>query len=139
MRKGLAIAAALFIATPAYARVEFASYEGPDSIQVGEGGTKVTRDGIDFWTMGAPPRRFLILVILTDVRQNRIFDGQAIGCRGLARRAREAGGNGLILLGQSQQDGGIRGGWVPVGDSVSFFARRRTDATTQFLVVRYLD
>lgn len=133
------IAIAVSAATPALARVEYAAYDGPDSLRTGEGGTRVTQDGIDFWTTGTPPRRYQVMGILTDGRSNRLWDGHAVGSSGLARRAHDLGANALIVVGENQQDRGIRGGWFNNGGGGTFYGHRRVQTTTQFLVVRYID
>ncbi len=33
---------------------------------IGSGGTKITTDGVDFWTSGNPPRAYLVLGVLMD-------------------------------------------------------------------------
>lgn len=42
----------LAVSTPAVAgaQIDFAIYEGPPQVVTGEGGTKVTKHGIDYWT-----------------------------------------------------------------------------------------
>ncbi|MCZ8018641.1 hypothetical protein [Novosphingobium sp.] len=40
------------------AKIEFSEYSGPELIERGEGGTKITKNGIDYWTSGKPPRRY---------------------------------------------------------------------------------
>jgi len=43
----------------AQAKIDFAAYEGPPQIIQGTGGTKITKNGIDYWTTGTPSRRYL--------------------------------------------------------------------------------
>jgi hypothetical protein len=40
---------------------DFVSYEGKDAVREGQGGERKTVDGIDFWSNGAPPRKFKII------------------------------------------------------------------------------
>lgn len=102
----LAVCAALSVAAPAVAGVEFASYEGPDAVQTGSGGAKVTKEGVDFWTQGTPPRRYQVLGFLTDKRKDKLFSGKAVGSSGLAKRVQKHGGDALILADQNSQYAG---------------------------------
>ena len=131
-----ALLALALVAAPAVAGVEFATYEGPDAIQTGTGGAKLTKDGIDFWTVGTPPRRYQVLGFLTDTRSDKLLSGKAIGSSGLAKRVRDTGGNALIVLDRDKQAAGVVGaintnGWPSWG-------RKVHEITTQFVVVRYL-
>jgi hypothetical protein len=79
---------------------DFVAYEGKDAIQEGIGGEKKTVDGIDFWSNGAPPRRFQLLGYITDSRMKTGLIGM-IRMSGLessiAKQARDAGGDAVIL------------------------------------------
>ncbi len=134
MRAGIILAGligvSLVTATPSDAGTTYATYEGKDSITEGQGGTKVTADGVDFWTTGTPPHRYQILGILTDTRGMGLLSGEAIGNGGLAKRVKELGGSAVVVLGRDTQ---IKGAMV-IGGNVGL-ARR---ATTQMLVVKYL-
>ena len=99
-----------FFASPTWAGSRFSTYEGPDAVQTGTGGAKITKDGVDFWTDGTPPRKYQILGFLTDTRQDKLLSGHAIGSSGLAKRVREAGGDALIVMGQDERNSGIVGG-----------------------------
>ena len=124
------------IASPAWAGVQFSTYEGPDSVQTGTGGAKITKDGIDFWTDGTPPRKYQVLGFITDSRSDKALSGHAIGSGGLAKRVHEAGGDALIVVDQSKENAGMVGsirlnGWPSWGRTVH-------EVTTKFVVVRYL-
>ena len=66
---------ALVLSWPVMGAQVYATYEGTASIQIGSGGTKVTANGIDYWTTGTPPRRYQVLEISTDARKDRLADG----------------------------------------------------------------
>jgi hypothetical protein len=127
----LGCAAVVATSTPAIAGAKFAAYEGRDAVQEGRGGTKVTEDGVDFWTTGTPPRKFQVLGVITDKRGTGLMHGKAVGSAKLAAKIIELGGNGAIVLGEDSQVKGaiVSGGTVMV-------ARRDI---TQLLVVKYLD
>jgi len=57
----------------AHVHQQFAAYDGPTKVFKGEGGTKVTNDGIDFWTTGSPSKNYRVLGILTDQRRDQRF------------------------------------------------------------------
>lgn len=123
--------AALLASTPAIAGTKFAAYEGRDTVQEGQGGTRVEAHGVDFWTTGAPPRRYEILGVLSDTRGAGPLHGEAVGSKRVAAQIRERGGQAAILLDQDSQ---VRGG-VVAGGAV-MLARRNT---TKLLVIRYVD
>ena len=60
------------LASPAWAGTRFSTYEGPDAVQSGTGGAKVSRDGVDFWTDGTLLRKYQVLGFLTDTRQDKL-------------------------------------------------------------------
>ena len=97
---GAMVAAVLLAGPAAHAGAQFAAYEGWDKIQHGQGGDRKVVDGVDFWTQGSPPRRFQILGSITGERRRSGFIG-AVATSGLesdvARRARDAGGDAVIL------------------------------------------
>lgn len=111
--------------------MKFAAYEGLDAIQEGRGGTKVTKDGVDFWTTGAPPRRYQVLGILTDKRGTGILRAEAFGSADVAKKITALGGNAAVL---ADEEINVIGAVVNGGVATS--VRR---ATTQILVLKYLD
>ncbi len=129
----VAVATILFTA-PLAAKQTFASYEGNQAVQTGAGGTKVSANGIDYWTSGTPPRRYQLLGVLTDARKDRLFDGDIVGSKSIAKLTLEAGGSAVIVSDQSVKDAGL------VATYGNGFAAARTvhRTTTQLLVVRYL-
>jgi hypothetical protein len=58
-------------------------YEGPDAVQTGTGGAKITKNGVDFWTNGTPPRRYQIFGFLTDTLQDKLLSGHAMAAAAL--------------------------------------------------------
>ena len=126
---------ALLLASPALSEQVFAAYEGPASIQLGAGGTKITANGIDYWTTGTPPRRYQVLGVLTDARKDRRSDGHVVGSKSVARRTIDAGGNAVIFDEATSKLSGV-GGYVGSG----FFAGRTINrTTTQLMVVKYVE
>jgi len=126
---------ALLAVSPVFGEQVYASYEGPASIQSGSGGTKVTANGIDYWTTGTPPRQYQVLGILTDARKDRRADGHVLGSKSVAKRTLEAGGNAVIFNDAESKLSGV-GGYAGSG----FFAGRTINRTTTHLtVVRYLE
>lgn len=141
MKRLIAIALALS-ATTAYAKQEYAAYEGLDAIQQGRGGSKITKNGIDYWTNGTPPRRFQVLGFLTDARKDRAFDGNVVGSKSVAEKALKAGGDAVVFLGADTRAAGVVGtanvygqGNMAFGNS---FGRVVNRTTTQMLVIKYL-
>lgn len=96
----IALGATLCIAWSAVSASDFVSYEGKDAVQEGIGGEKKVVDGIDFWSNGAPPRKFKIIGYVTDSRLKSGLVGM-IRMSGLessiAKEAKKAGGDAVIL------------------------------------------
>lgn len=104
MRKQLLHVAAVLLAvvgtTTAFGG-DFTAYEGKDAIQEGQGGAKKTVDGIDFWSNGAPPRKFKLLGFIDDRRQKTGLIGMArmSGLESsIAKQAKKVGGDAVILV-----------------------------------------
>lgn len=123
----LALAAMTSI-TPAYAfgaRTTFHFYDGNDSIRTGSGGTRITSNGIDYWTSGQPPKKYQIIGVIVDDRGtshaalNSALDGKVIGSRKIARMCKQNGGHAVI---------------VDIKDTDEYSGRE----TTTLLVVKYL-
>lgn len=125
------ISLAIVVAAPATAGMRFATYEGREATVDGQGGTKVSKDGVDFWTTGTPPRKYQILGVLTDTRGGGLLSGVAIGGSGVAAKITALGGNAAIVLDEQSRTAG-----AIVSNGVVGIARRNT---TQLLVVKYLD
>jgi hypothetical protein len=127
---------------PAAAGRDFAGYEGPDAIKKGEGGTKITKNGIDYWTTGTPPRRYQVLGIMTDKRYED-WGVTVIGSPSVAKLTLKIGGNAVILLDQKDKTVGTAGfgsGSV-AGNSVfgSMFGINSDRTTSRLVVIKYLD
>jgi hypothetical protein len=79
---------------------EFVAYEGRDAVQQGNGGEKKSVNGVDFWSNGAPPRKFKIIGYVTDSRLKSGLIGM-IRMSGrnssIAKEAKKAGGDAVIL------------------------------------------
>lgn len=137
---GVTVAVASF---PAEAKVRFEAYEARNSIVEGQGGSRTEKDGVDFWTMGDPPRRYQIIGIIRDNRGTGVFHGNAVGSSGIAKKVREVGGDAVILLDQNTALKGIysQGQATANGNqaSGSAFAIPIQERTTTFVVVKYLE
>lgn len=135
--------AAMLVPTAALAKQDYATYEGADAIRTGAGGSRISKNDIDYWTTGTPPRRYQILGILTDARKNRLLDGNVIGSKSVAKIVKSAGGDAVIVAGSETRDWGTIG--TADGDisgstfSGSFNSISITRTTTQLLVIKYLE
>ena len=83
--------------SPAYAqaKIDFSAYEGPPQVQVGTGGTRIVKNGIDYWTSGTPPRRYQVIGMVQDRRDETWDGGHAIGSPSIAAKVRKAGGDAV--------------------------------------------
>lgn len=119
----------------AQAKIDFSVYEGPPQIQTGTGGAKVTKNGIDYWTMGTPPRRYQIIGAIQDKRDETWDGGQAVGSPTVAKKVKKAGGNAVIV--QSQDEKGNSGS-AGSGILNGLFLGGGSKTITVMLVVKYL-
>lgn len=134
--------ALLIVASSAEAKTRYEAYESRNSVVEGQGGSRTTTDGVDFWTMGDPPRRYQIIGIIRDNRGTGPLHGHAIGSSGIAKRVRKAGGDAAILINQNSSVTGIwsqgratTDGNQAYGSGISIPIRERV---TVFAVVKYL-
>jgi hypothetical protein len=120
----------------------FEEYEGPNAVREGEGGTKIVRDGVEFWTSGAPPRQYQVLGILRDNRPVDYLNPNPVGSKGTAKKIKELGGDGVIV---EKQDSAMVSSRVEAtsnetGDDAKVTVRRVDDyqLSTRFVVFKYL-
>lgn len=92
--------------------LDFVGYEGKDSIKEGQGGSKKTVAGIDFWSDGLPPFKFKLLGYVTDRRHKSGLFGM-ISMSSLetdvAEEAKKVGGDGVIIVGSEAETTGSVG------------------------------
>jgi len=142
MRWGIIALAAFGLASSAAARTHFESYEGRDSVVEGRGGTRTTTDGIDFWTMGDPPRRYQVIGVITDKRGTGLLSKSAVNASNVAKAVRDAGGDAAIILSSDRQRiGYVGGGQLRTEANQAFanvWAAPVDRAITKLIVVKYL-
>lgn len=131
-------ALALGLSGPALgqAKIDFATYEGPPRILQGEGGTKITKNGIDYWTTGTPPRRYQVIGFVQDRRDETWDGGHAIGSPNIAGKVKRAGGDAVII--ESQDEAGKSGGYGSANSFGGWFASGGSKTITRMLVIKYL-
>ena len=98
----LAVLAAALAPSPAFAGSEYSAYQGPDAIRTGTGGSSITKNGIDYWTHGTPPRRYKIVGYLTDRRRVNGLMRKVAGSPSIAKAAKEHGGDAVIIEDQQR-------------------------------------
>src|SRR5882762_7809714 len=86
----------------AHVSQQYAAYEGRDAERQGNGGTKMSSDGIDFWTTGAPPRRYRILGLFTDSRRDQRIAAASFASD-IAAKVKEVGSDAVIYLDESKE------------------------------------
>ncbi|MBC2652052.1 hypothetical protein H7F50_19100 [Novosphingobium flavum] len=128
----------------AQAKIDFALYEGKPVVRTGEGGTKITKNGIDYWTSGEPPRRYQVIAMVQDKRDEFWDGGHAVGSPSIAAKVKKAGGDAVII--QSENEAGHGGGYSSTTGSASgglgwlfgFGASGGSKTITRMVVVKYL-
>lgn len=102
----------LLVACSTVVAQEFLPYEGKNTVQEGEGGTKKVVDGVDFWADGAPPRTFKLLGYITDRRHKTGLVGwirMSSLDSDVAKLAKENGGDAVILVASEAETVGTVG------------------------------
>lgn len=133
-------------ATPslADAKIDFALYEGAPVIKTGTGGTKITKNGVDWWTTGEPPRRYQVIGAVQDKRDEMWDGGHALGSPSITRKVKKAGGDAVII--QSENEAGHGGGVSGIGGNSSggfgslfgWGLSGGSKTVTRMIVVKYL-
>lgn len=143
--RSLILMAALGICFPsaAYAKTTYEPYEAKATIVDGQGGTRTTENGIDYWTSGDPPRRYQVLGIITDTRGTGWMSGDAVGSTKIAKKTKEVGGDAVVILHQGSRIKGYAG-----GGTMQSYGNNSTAQTYSvpiderrviFAVIKYLD
>jgi hypothetical protein len=112
----------------------------------GQGGTKKVVDGMDVWTNGDPPRRFRILGVIDDERPGGLIPMAKLK-HDIVKKAREQGGDAVILLSSSSQLAGYYTASTAnaqfYGNSATGFGSTTTVPLTRraskFIVIKYLE
>ena len=140
IRISLAIAtfASFASAIPAFAgaKIIYSAYEGKPVIRTGEGGSKLAKNGIDYWTSGEPPRRYLVIGTIEDKRDEMWDGGHAIGSPSIAEKVKKAGGNAVII--QSEDEAGHGGSYGSASGGLGFLFSGGSKTVTKMVVVKYL-
>jgi hypothetical protein len=105
---------------------KFTTYRGTGIVQ-GKGGTVRTVDGIDFWENGDPDRKYKVLGVIDDSRGDGLIANWGKDSD-IARKAREYGGDAVILIGSDRKLSGID----------LRFGSAEYQQMTKFLVVQYM-
>jgi hypothetical protein len=120
---------------------DFIGYEGRNAVREGDGGAKKTVEGVDFWSEGAPPRRYQLIGYINDRRHKSGIFG-AISMAGLekdiAAVVKQNGGNAVILMQAGAEDLGAVGTGVANGGFGYGMAARVQKQNSKFAVVKYL-
>ena len=134
----------------AHVQQQFAAYEGTANIFKGQGGTKVTSDGVEFWTTGSPPRNYQVLGILTDQRRDQRFAASSFGSD-VAAEAKRVGGDAVVILDEAKEFVGTYSTGSATASGRSFYGQNNTtafgsgmgiairDKITRLLVIKYVD
>src|SRR6266446_2740361 len=108
---------------------DFQSWEGRNSVVEGHGGTRKVVDGMDIWTYGDPPRRFKVLGIIQDERPGGIIPMARLK-HDIVEKARQNGGNAVILVSSASQLAGYYTSGSVTGYSYGGYGSAYGSATT---------
>ena len=109
------------------------SWELRNSVVEGRGGAKTVVDGMDVWTYGDPPRRFIVLGIIQDSRPEALIPMQQK--HDITAKARQTGGDALIKVSSQSQ----LVGWDTSGSVNAYITTAPvTRHTATLVVIKYL-
>lgn len=142
----LALSLAIVLILTSCSTTDFQTWEGRDSVVEGRGGTKKVVDGMDVWTNGDPPRRFRIVGIIDDERPGGIIPMAQLK-HTIVKKARERGGDAVILVSSSSQ---LAGYYTATTANAQFYGNTATGfgssttvpltrRTSKFVVIKYLE
>jgi len=159
MKRAAIFILAALVASPALGKTKFEALETREPMVFeGRGGTKITKNGIDYWTAGNPPRRHQVLGIIKDNREDHWLNGNAIGSKSVAKLVKQAGGDAVVVFDSSQRDLGVISGGSANSSGTAqancygynctasstgqaygqAWSRMVTETTTVMIVVKYL-
>ena len=129
--KLLFILSLIGIMTGCVSSTSFQKWDGPDEF-TGEGGSYITKDGIDIYTLGEPNKKFSIIGTIN----HNIFavggwsalialSGDSLAYSALAKEAKKQGGDAVVLLNSKSKIVGFSR-----GESMS-------SSKTQAVVIKY--
>jgi hypothetical protein len=106
----------------------------------------MSSDGIDFWTTGAPPRRYRILGVLTDTRRDQWIAAGSFASD-VAQKVKKVGGDAVIYMNESKEFVGTYNAANATATSSgnttrasgSGFGVAINNRTTQMVVIKYLE
>ena len=126
----------------AHVQQQYAAYEGDTNVFKGRGGTKITSDGVDFWTTGSPPRNYQVLGILTDQRRDQRFAASSFSYD-VASEAKRVGGDAVLILDEAKEFVGTYSTGSATASGRSAFGSSMgvaiQDKVTRLLVIKYVD
>lgn len=138
----IAVLVFLLLAGCSMATTKYRVFEAKQTDFEGAGGTKDVVNGVDVWVTGAPPRKFRILGVISDLRPNGVIP-QNNKLPELTKATKDQGGDAMILYTSEERFAGT----VAVGN-VSTFGTSATGTAvsvpaykslSRYLVVKYLD
>ena len=143
MRAFILIAAALSSA-PALAKTKYEPLETrTPMIEIGNGGTRTQKHGVDYWTSGTPPIRFQVIGIITDTRGSGRLAGDAVGSKAIAKLVKLHGGNGVVILARGSKPVGVVSGGsaTAYGNNAygSGWSSIVSNTRTSLAVIKYLN
>src|SRR3546814_16860557 len=89
--------AALLEASEAQAKSQFTPNKARNSIVERKGRPRTTKHGIDYWTMGDPPRRYKVIGIIRDKRGDGPLSVAALGSKSVAKATLNAGDRKIVV------------------------------------------
>ena len=96
----------LVAACASLAGVDYQPYEGKAGVFQGEGGTKVTVDGVDLWASGTPPGKFSILGVATVALGAGSPNEEAVRSA-VAGKVKQMGGSAAIQINNNSSFSGV--------------------------------
>lgn len=141
--KKLLMTAAL-VAMIAGCSTTFQAYEGAAQNRVGQGGTRITVDGVDIWENGDPPRQYQVIGYIDDQRGGGGFS-KSMRNSAVVAKVKEVKGDAAIFLNSNSQITGM----VSTGSAQAYSYGNQTNAfgtgfsvpasqmSSKYMVIKY--
>lgn len=133
--------AGFFLGFLAGCSTTYQAYEGTAQNRAGQGGTRITVDGVDIWENGDPPRQYQIIGYIDDQRGGGGFSKSMRNSAVVAKVKEVKGDAAIFLNSNSQITGMVSTGSAQAYGNTAFgtgFAVPASQMTSKYMVIKYI-
>jgi len=137
--KLLILTITLFLLTSC-ASVNFTQYRSSEILQ-GKGGSIRVIDGVDFWENGEPDQKYKIIGVIDYKGNDAPISNLSMNTK-IAKKAKENGGNGVILVSEEKEIRGSTTQFKPTafgGTGINATSVNKIKKLRKFYVIQYVN